>query len=169
MQPDKLMVPVDLLQPAELFATFTPTYLFHAGQQCANSCCRPQSAIVRCAIVYSTALMAALYATCAGSLPCKSFFLAAPAASSTRMHSICASSLTGGLALFFATGASTASAAAAACSGVQRRATLAISRAHIDTGSARKQFDNLTVPILCGVPDSLAARDVLRRGQGPAL
>ena len=32
-------------------------------------------------------------------------------------------------------------------SGVQRRATLAISRAHIDTGSARKQFDNLTVPI----------------------
>ena len=104
-----------------LFATSTPLPppLFHAGQQCANSCCRPQSAIVRCAIVYSTALMAALYATCAGSLPCKSFFLAAPAASSTRMHSICASSLTGGLALFFATGASTASAAAAACSGVR--------------------------------------------------
>jgi hypothetical protein len=37
---------------------------------------------------YNTDLIAALYAICAGSLPSKSFFFAAPAARSRRMHSI---------------------------------------------------------------------------------
>ncbi len=63
---------------------------------------------------YKTALIAALYAIWAGSLPSKSFNLEAPAARRIRMHSICASSLTGVMQLFFATGASMAREAAAA-------------------------------------------------------